>query len=88
MKTKIKDTTTNFSPIELDLINKYAEIHNSEIEINESGFITIESEVVKSSFKVSRKENKKVINVCHVVFGKYDPYECFTPPQLQKALMI
>ena len=84
----IKDTNTNFSPVELDLINKYAEIHNSEIEINESGFITIESDVVKSSFKVSSKDNKKVIKVCHVVFGKYEPYECFTPPQLQKALNV
>jgi len=78
----MKNLKHEFNTIEIDLINEYAKLNKAEIEINESGFITVDSEYLKTSFKVARKNNNKIIKVCI----NYEITEVSSPSLLKKIL--
>lgn len=86
MEEPIKDTTINFSPIEIGLIKEYSDIHKGELLITDDNII-MKSEIIRSSFKVRRNnENRRIIKICHIVFDNYDVYDCLYPSDLKKNL--
>ena len=86
MTTKIKDVETSFSPVELELIHQYKENLNAEIVRESDKFLELSNDFIRSSFKVTRKEGKKIIKVCHVINDDYEPHESNEPAQLKKIL--
>ena len=86
MKIKIKDVDNSFSSVELELIHQYKDNINAEIVRESDKFIELSNDFIRSSFKVSRKEGKKIIKVCHVINNDFEPYESKEPAQLKKIL--
>lgn len=86
MIEEIRDITKTFSHQELDLINEFTKIHKGTTDINEDGFLTMESESVTASFKVSRHEEKRVIKSCVVTFGCFNPSDSRYPSDLKLNL--
>ena len=86
MTTKIKDVDNSFSPVELELIHQYKENLNAEIVRESDKFLELSNDFIRSSFKVSKKEGKKIIKVCHVINDDYEPHESNEPSQLKKIL--
>jgi hypothetical protein len=86
MTTKIKDVETCFSFVELDLIHQYKKNINAEIVRESDKFLELSNDFIRSSFKVTRKEGKKIIKVCHVINDDFEPYESNEPAQLKKIL--
>jgi hypothetical protein len=83
---EVRDINRTFSHEELDLINEFTKIHQGVTDIDELGFLTMDSELVRASFRVSRHKEKRVVKGCVVTFGCFNPSVSRYPSDLKLNL--
>ena len=79
------DIRTNFSPDEMDLIEEHRDQHNGHLK-EKGGFIRMKSELVNSSFKLTKNKDGRIVKAVVRTFDSYSEYDCVSPHFLKRNL--
>lgn len=86
---EIKDTNRYFSPVEMDLINEFTEIHYGQIKkevVNSRDYLLMSSEIVSARFSIKKDRYERSIQVVLNSISGYDVHNCNNPSVLKEVL--